>query len=215
MQSVDDFSKNRFDMYENLTKKHFAFLVEDHGFSISKIHKVADQSIFIEYKSDKVFVRLHYGVPDFELDFFVGRIDIDSVGFNSSDLIAVYDAINSSNYRVYAANSYNNLLTCLPKLADVLKSIHPECLEGKTSFYENMRLDKQKRVSHWGDEQELKQSKRAAKAAWDDKDYPKFIEIFEPIASSLSPSELKKLEYARNHVQKSDGFLVNNKAYRL
>jgi len=49
-------------------------------------------------------------------------------------------------------------------------------------------------------EQELKNAKKAASVAWDNEDYCRFIEIFEPVFDSLSPLDKKKIEYACKHL---------------
>lgn len=199
MQHLNDFSCDRFDLYEKLVKKNFTFLVKEYGFSITQVRKSNDSSISIEYATSDVFVRFNYGAPSFELDFYIGRVNIDLVGFNSSDLVATFSKSSLSEYKLFAANTQNNLLSCLPRLAAIFKELGMQLLRGEQSYFEKVDLEKQKRCRLWGDEQELKQKKRAAQAAWNNKDYRSYIEVCEPIANVLSPAELKKLDYARSH----------------
>lgn len=74
------------------------------------------------------------------------------------------------------------------------------CLKGDSSPYEKMLFEKKRKINQWRNEQELRQEKKFASAAWKDKDYSRFIEALETIINALSPSDKKKLEYARRHL---------------
>jgi len=203
MENLTDFSEDRFIIYEKLVKSHFAFLIEDYGFKLSDIER-GNNYIGLKYLSEIVFVNLYYGSPSFELDFYIGRVGtedkVDKDGFTSGDLLFFCDDTRWSDYRLYSAHSYENLRNCLPKLADLLKVCGAYCLRGESSCYEKILFEKKRKINQWCNEQELKQAKKAASEAWENKDYTKFIEAFEPVVKSLSPSDSKKLEYARKHL---------------
>lgn len=204
MENQITFPEDRFVVYEKLAKVNFAFLTEKYGFRLSNIEKMDGRYIVLQYLSERVFVNLYYGSPSFELDFIIGRIGIedkpDNEGFTSGDLVSLGDNEKWASYKLYSAHSYENLYKCLPKLAELLESFGASCLKGDASPYEKMLFEKKRKVNQWCNEQELKQAKKAASIAWENKDYSKFIEIFEPVINALSPSEKKKLEYARKHL---------------
>ena len=71
------------------------------------------------------------------------------------------------------------------------------CLKGDSFAYEKVLFEKKRSINQWGKDQVLKQAKKIASEAWKNKDYSKFVEVFEPVSNELSASEKKKLEYAR------------------
>jgi len=203
MENLIDFPEDRFIVYEKLVKSNFAFLIEDNGFKLSDIER-GNSYVALKYLSERVFVNLYYGSPSFELDFYIGRVGIedkvDKAGFTSDDLLCLSDDTRWSDYKLYSAHSYENLRKCLPKLAELLKVCGASCLRDESSSYEKVLFEKKRKNNQWCNEQELKQAKKAAFEAWKNKDYTKFIKVFEPVVNSLSPSERKKLEYAHKHL---------------
>jgi len=199
-----DFAEDRFTIYENLVKNSFSFLEEDYGFKLSEIKRENKSHIVLVFLSENIFVNLYYGAPDFELDFYIGRIGIedekDKGEINSNDLISFSAAPESLDYKLYSAHSYENLHKCLPKLAELLRAYGADFLRGKSSIYEKVLFNKKKKISRWYKEQDLKQAKKAASAAWGKKDYKEFIDICEIFSHTLSPSDEKKLDYARKHL---------------
>lgn len=205
MDDRTEFQEDRFVVYENLITQSFSFLIEDYGFEISNIEKINDNFIVLKYLSDKVFINFCYGAPAFELDFCFGRVGIEDKsnrdGFTSHDLLFLSDDPRWEGYKLYSAYSYENLRTCLPHLAELLKVCGVDCLKGEPSSYEKILFEKKRSIGKWGKEQELKQAKKLASEAWRIKDYKKFIEVFEPVANELSASEKKKLNYACKHLR--------------
>lgn len=204
MEHQTDFPEDRFVVYEKIAKANFAFLTEKYEFRLSNIEKIDGRYIVLQYLSKKVFVNFYYGSPSFELDFSIGRIGIedkpDNDGFTSGDMVFLSDDAKWVGYKLYSAYTYENLCRCLPKLAELIKSCGVSCLKGDALSYERMLFEKKRKVNQWCNEQELKQARKAASVAWKNKDYFQFIEIFEPVVNVLSPSEKKKLEYARRHL---------------
>lgn len=204
MENQTSFPEDRFVVYEKLAKSNLVFLTEKYGFRLSNIEKIDGRYIVLKYLSERVFVNFYYGSPSFELDFSIGRIGIedkpDNDGFTSGDLVFLCDDAKWADYKLYSAHSYENLCKCLPKLAKLLESCGASCLGGDSLPYEKMLFEKKRKINQWCDEQELKQAKKAASVAWENKDYSKFVEVFEPVVNALSPSEKKKLEYARKHL---------------
>lgn len=204
MENQASFPEDRFIVYEKLAKTNFAFLTEKYGFRLSDIEKVDGRYIALKYLSERVFFNLYYGSPGFELDFNIGRVGIEDKpgheGFTSGDVVLLGDNEKWTGYKLYSAHSYENLRKCLPKLSELLKTCGASCLKGDSSAYEKMLFERKRKINEWCNEQELKQAKKAASVAWENKDYSKFIEIFEPVVNALSPSEKKKLEYARKHL---------------
>ena len=204
MKKKTSFPEDRFVVFEKLAKVNFAFLTEKYGFRLSNINKIDNRYIVLQYISERVFVNFYYASPSFELDFSIGRIDIedkpDNDGFTSGDLVFLCKDTEWADYKLYSAQSYENLCKCLPKLAKLLESCGGSCLEGDAPSYEKMLFEKKRKINQWCNEQELKQAKKAASVAWENKDYYKFTEILEPVIDALSTSEKRKLEYARKHL---------------
>lgn len=202
MSDLVGFPENRFSIYEMMAKESFKFLTEKYGFRLAKVEKVEGKYIVLHYLSETVFLNLFYGSPSYELDFSFGRIGKSgkpkNESFSSSDLASVCYG-EDRGYRLFSANSYENLLKCVPKLADLLKGYGGGFLEGNSQSYEKILFETKQKLNKWYNEQELKQARKDASVAWENKEYFKVINIFESIFNDLSPSEKKKLEYSRKH----------------
>lgn len=69
-----------------------------------------------------------------------------------------------------------------------------ECLEEKGRQQEEER--KQLALEH-----KINEARDAARAAWENKDYQQVVTIYNSIFPFLTPSEKRKLEYARKHIK--------------
>lgn len=201
---MGNFPEDRLIVYKKLVENNFSFLVEDYGFKLSDIEKKGNEHIVIKYVSRKVFINFYYGPPGFELDFYIGRLGVedqlDRHSFTSGDLLYLGSYEKWTDYKVYSGCSYDNLRTCLPKLAGLLKECGDDCLKGKFFVYEKILFEQTKDLNRWYKNQELAQAKKVAHEAWSNKDYAEFVKLLEPFTSRLTLSENKKLEYARKHL---------------
>ena len=146
MYPEENFSKNRFFIYEELVRENFHFLIERYGFKIFNIKMLQGQYILIRYLSENVFVDLYYSSPGFELDFCLGRVGIDEQpegnNITSSDIVLMNEYERYARYKLYSAHSYENLAKGLPKLANLLESHGDEFLKGNFQCYEEVLLKK-------------------------------------------------------------------------
>ena len=198
-----NFPENRFEIFETLIKVNFLFLIELYNFKLTKVKKQESHCISARYQSEDVFVEIYYGAPSFELDFIFGREDIEN-HFTSQDLTLLSDD-DWSNYKLYSAHSYENLTACIPRLADLLKSLGRGCLLGNDTDYQKLISKKKRKQDTWYDDLKLVQAKEVALKAWKERDFAKVVESFSSVYGLLSPSEIKKLEYARKRILNRSG----------
>ena len=201
---MGNFPEDRLIVYKKLVENAFSFLVEDYGFKLSGIKRKCNEHIAIKYVSRTVFINFYYGPPGFELDFYIGRLGVEDQpsrhSFTSGDLLYLGSYGKWTDYKVYSGYSYDNLRTCLPKLAELLKECGDDCLKGKSFAYEKILLEQTKDLNRWHKNQELAQARKVAYEAWSNKNYAEFVKLLEPFISKLKLSESKKIEYARKHL---------------
>ncbi len=205
MKKETDVFEDRFIVYEKLARENFGFLVEIFGFKLAPVEKSDDGYIALKYLSERVFINLIYGPPEFELDFYIGRRGIedqpDKHSFTSGDLLYLEGCEKWVGYSVYSAHSHDNLRNCLPKLANLLKDCGKPCLRGDSSAFDKMLSERKKNVTQWHMNQELAQVRNDAAVAWARKDYPEVVKQLTPFKNEITPSERKKLEYSRKYIE--------------
>ena len=196
-----NFPGNRFHVYEVLVKYYFRFLECEYAFERYAVERKQESYICIKYRTDRVYFFLYYATPGFELDCYFGRIGIDDLpghlGFESCDLLHLDGCQAWSSYSGYSATSYENLRTCLPKLARFVRECGGACLRGDLMAYEKMRAARRTSAEHWHKNQEIARTKESAERAWRNRDHSRVVELFGAVEDELTTTEKKKLSYSR------------------
>jgi hypothetical protein len=66
-------------------------------------------------------------------------------------------------------------------------------------LFERLRKDRESWVRDYAQKVNLTQKRRELEEAWRAKDYVRVVTLLRPLRDALTPSELKKLEYAEKH----------------
>lgn len=195
--------QDRLAVFEKIARKEFAFLETEYCFQVTTLKPENADRIVIQYRSESVYLMLHYGPPEYALDFSFGRLGIedqeDAHGFTSGDLLYLDGTDNWSDYPGYSAYELSNLREFLPKLAQLLRECGHSCLRGDDTAFETMAIRRQEDCDRWHKGQERDRIASQAEIAWRDRDFGKVIALYSSIESNLTAVEEKRLEYAKSH----------------
>jgi hypothetical protein len=126
--------QDRLAVFEKMARKEFAFLETEYCFQVTTLKPENADRIVIQYRSESVYLMLHYGPPEYALDFSFERLGIedqeDAHGFTSGDLLYLDGTDNWSDYPGYSTYELSNLREFLPKLAQLLRECGHSCLRG-------------------------------------------------------------------------------------
>lgn len=178
--------------FPEATRAAFAFLM-DLGF-----HEVDAEDTIVRYASDRVFFYVYHGRSSYELGIEVG-LHGDDRGFSTLSLVRAASPAEAEKMRLFIAITPEEVHKGLAKLADQVKRYGPRALHGDEEFF--ALLKEQARAWAEAFAAEVRYDQRLPKAdeAFRRRDYAKAAELYESIRVSLTPAQLKKLEYAIKH----------------
>ena len=176
---------------------NFNFLITDYSFQCMKT-----EVTFVRFESKKLFVNVYHGRTSYEFGFEIGKLDMPEREHSLSELMELEGVIANPGDGYFQTSTKEGVQKCLPKLADLVKQYAKRLLAGDMSILEKLAIVQQKRYDNYLKEMELSRILPEAEEAWREKRYKEYIELLEPIEKELSLSKLKKLEYARKHLDK-------------
>ena len=177
----------------------FDFLTTDYGFHRSRVDVT-----FIRYESRDVFVNVYHGRASYEVELEIGRfadrVGTEDVKFSLGDIIDVMGARADTGYTFFQASNADRVKRLVPRLAELLKEYGKDALAGDPLFFARLQ-DEQTRMSReYRKQSDLRRIREQVGEAWNQKNYVKVVELYEPIRDDLTAAEIKKLEYARKHL---------------
>ena len=179
---------------------YFDFLTRDYGFVLIK----ADPT-FVRFESPNVFANIYHGRMSFEIGFEIGYLvhlsNEPEQFFSIGDILSLTNAREEPGFTHLQANTAQGVKEATAKLAVLVKRYAGSALSNAPSIFAQL-VDIQSRKSDelirkW----ELADIREKVGKAWQEKNYGKIVELFDPVSKDLTLAELKKLEYAKKHWQ--------------
>lgn len=179
-------------------RDHFDFLLNDFGFNIESSYERGDTAT-TRYSSDRVYVVISRGPPDFEPKMSFGRVGVDdqvgASGFEQGDLVMLSCCADWEWERV-PCEPFGAIVS---EFARLLRQCGKQCLEGDDSVFSEMKNRRTKLTSDWLASEKTKSARVLADAAWAAKRFSDVVLHYSSISDSLSASELKRFTYAKKH----------------
>lgn len=184
--------------FKKCALREFNFLINDYGFRCTH-----SDTYHVRFESKVVFVEIHYdGQRSFEMDFSLGLLGDLYEGkerpFYLAELIEFSTPDDDQKFPIMQASKPEKIVRLMPKLADLAKAYAKEFLFGDEIRFKNLSDLREKKCNQYVLEKKLKDVRAAVQKAWDDRDYARVIELYEPVRKHITPSELKRLEYCNN-----------------
>jgi len=179
----------------------FDFLKTEYEFNCVKT-----EVTFVRYESNKVFINVYHGRASYELGFEIGlqpsSLNTSERKFTLSEIIELAGALGDTGYTYYQVSTKDGIKEFVPKVAELVKKYAKNALLGDILTFEKMELIQKQRSDKYLKEMELNRIRPKANEAWHNKRYKEFIELYEAVMNNISSAEIKKIEYARKHVDK-------------
>jgi hypothetical protein len=192
----------RLSLHAQLVKQEFSFLENDFEFHQVPLPQNRMECTGSKFQSSNVFLEMIYGPPGFELDFRIGRNEIEGLGvhpsFSAGELLNLHDDVKNDTYRILMANSLENLKSGVPKLAAYLAKYGRDCLLGSDEAFEKLLAARKNTLNSDFEKQKHQKIRALAEEAWKNKNFPDFIKKINCLGKHSTELEKKRLEYAKS-----------------
>ena len=187
-------------IFRKCALEKFDFLISQYGFKCKQV-----DLYYLRFESNTVFAEVHYDSQrSFEIDFSIGLLgdlyDGKERPFYLNELVKFADPKNKEDYKLIQANTPEEIIRLVPKIANLVEKYAKDFLSGNKSRFKTLSDFRENECNKYALEIELKGIREAAQRAWEQKDYACIVKLYEPVKDRITQSEYKKLEYSRKHL---------------
>lgn len=165
---------------------------------------VRAEPTFVRYESSRVFVNIYHDHASYELGVEIGLlVDVrkeKEQAFSIGEIIDLMGAREETGYTFMQASTTERVKQLVPKLAELVRHYAGPALQGNFFTFEQLEEARQGKSDKYLKEIELGRIRSEAEKAWHEKNYSKLVELYSSIQEDLTPTETKKLAYARKHL---------------
>jgi len=148
----------------------------------------------VRYRKRKLELNIYHGRQSFEIGFHIGHA---GEHYSMSEIIRVTDPAAADQYRNAAATTPAELVSAVDRLAVLVSRYGERALRDDPAFFTELN----RQLKSWSDAYALEvlaqQLRPKAEAAFREGRYREAAELYGRIHARLSPTELKKLDIAR------------------
>ena len=187
--------------FNKIVKEAFSFLVSDYDMQ----YTVEQDDLYskVRYVRNPVFLDVFFDMNSFEIGVNTGLVSSLLGEKCSYGLEEVMEAILGNSHEIspfYQSSSEKGIEECIKHIADVIKEYYVPVLKGNKGIFKKIDLASKNISQELTTEIKLKRVREKASEAWQQKDYLETIKLYKKIKPYLTPSEAKRLEYARKQV---------------
>lgn len=179
--------------FPEATEANFGFLA-GRGFK-----RVQDEETFVRFQSDRAYVNVYHGRKSFEVGLEIGPLQSAETPYSMSEIIRLVEANKADEYRSYSARSAEGVAEGVRQLAALCRRYVDAGLLDDPKLFERLHMGRKTWSEGFALEVNLTQVRRKLEVAWHAKDYAKVVELLKPLRNALTPTELRKLDYAEKH----------------
>jgi hypothetical protein len=174
--------------FASVVARRFGFLV-DHGF----VEMEALPTI-VRYRKGDLDLNVYHGRQSFEVGFEIGHAD---ERYSMSEIIRVTDPGVADQYRNAAATTGAELSAAVDRLADLVSQYAGRAFRNDPVFFTDLRQQRKSWSETYALDVLAQQIRPKAEAAFREGRYREAAELYGRIRARLTPTEIKKLEVAR------------------
>jgi hypothetical protein len=183
--------------FAETVERYFAFLA-GHGFK-----RVQKETTFVRFESGRLYVNIYHGRQSYEMELEIGSYGISDPPYSILDLIRLLEPKKAAEYRRYAAHIAKDVDNGVQRLASLFRRYVDAGALDDARIFERLQKSRSAAVHGYWKGMKLTQVRQQLDAAWHAKNYAKIIALLEPHRSDLFPTELKKLNYAKQRIAHS------------
>jgi len=179
--------------FAEVVLKYFNYLQEDFGLGV-----VASRRYSVTFENSAVQVGVAWDkTRSYELRVSVSMYGGGHSIFSLDEIVTCRGESHVGRNRNFMAYLDSDVFWCIEKMSEMLREYASDLLRGSPEGFSEMRLLCSEHSATWQREELQRILRAKADAAWSAKDFVAVIRAYEQIEGVLSPSERKKLTYAR------------------
>jgi predicted P-loop ATPase len=172
------------------TRELFVFL-KKLGF-----YEVKSSTTLVCYKKGTIEVDIYHGRQSYEIG---AGVTISGMRYSISEIIRVSVPERFKQFRYAMATTPESVTKALEEISSLMQRFGKAALTGDPEFIATLTTQREQWSKEYALEVLAEQLRPKASEAFQKKDYSTAAEIYTNIRESLSPTELKKLNYAIKH----------------
>jgi hypothetical protein len=177
----------------------FNFLVEELSFRC-----VRKEVTFVRFESTVVFVNVYHGRISLELNVEIGELTIGEglpeIPFTIEEILHLVIPKKAVSYRPYQVHTVDSINTFVSEIARLTKEYATPALIGDHKFFQRLSELRTERSDGHLKELHLSRTRSEVESAWHQKNYSRVIELYDSMLEDLTPSEGKRLGYAKKRL---------------
>jgi hypothetical protein len=178
----------------------FYFLIKDYNFKCVKAN-----TTFVRYESKFLFVIIYHGRKSYELEVEIGKLEesqnTPENGYTIGEVMELFDVRKDLKFTFFQASCKSQVQVLVRKLADYVRSYAKPILDGDYGIFEKLQNLRQMKSEAYIREMNLRNIREMADIAWRQKDYAKYVDLYNSVKDNLTSIEVKKLHYALKKIQ--------------
>lgn len=181
--------------FVEMVERAFSFL-EDAGFRRSEM-----EADLVTFESNRSFVAVSWDPRSGELDAFIGLAPRTGRAQDEYSLADVMGAAGfpSSDCKPAQVADEGRLEPFIVALADNVRTHAQPGLAGDRMYFRRLETFRGAKADAYMRDMKLRQVRAEVEKAWHDRQFEKVISLYSSVEGDLTESEVRKLEYAKQH----------------
>ena len=152
-----------------------------------------------------IFVNVYHGRGSYELGVEIGKLEsylpIREEWYSIGEIMDLMDVRQDLKFTFFQASNKDQIQVLVRKLPEYVKKYAKPILDGHYEIFEKLQILRKNKSDAYIREAELRNIRERGDIAWKQKDYVKFIELYNQVKDGLTSIEGKKLDYARKKLR--------------
>jgi hypothetical protein len=186
-------SERRWLNFAQVAMEQFNFL-RDYGFTVYE-----STPTIVRFRKEEFEVNIYHGRRSYEIGMEICREDRC---YSIEALVRLTDRESADRFRYYAATTPEGVLEGVKQLASIVRQYGDQALRGDSPTFGALAAQRAAMGKALAEETLAHQIRPKAEAAFRNRSYREAADLYEKILPSLTPTELKKLAFAKDRASR-------------
>jgi hypothetical protein len=187
--------------FQRIAKESFDALAEQHGLTL-----VYESEVRLEYTSKRVRMLVNFDNGrsyEFAVAFNLVGSEAEQQPYSLAEVLRLKKHAEATSIEGQQIDTQSGLDAALKRAARLASEYASEQLDGSAEAFEQLAKQRAAEAREYGLARDLRAARFQADRAWQEKDFATVVRLYRPLLSHLSPSEVKRFEFASAHTDKN------------
>jgi hypothetical protein len=179
-------------------EKQFAFLLQESGYRC-----VVSTPYRVRFESSKANVDIVFdGNRSYELTLLLSRARLTGAppaSFTIDEVLRLRGAPEAAHFSLVQVTTPQKLAEFVAQFANLLRRYGRDVVAGDDDAFRDLAEQRSQEAEAYGRQRDVRVARAKAQIAWREKNYAGVVEALRPVRSTLTASEIRKLEFAERH----------------